>query len=112
MAKLYQFYCEICNWKKIASGDDCKSMVEVKSSPIQTRLPHMNSETGKFDPGKTREQPKKFKCPNCGRIVKPKIVSAQPTASEQLETQQRRIRRDALMPSYEEQRIVEEDRTD
>lgn len=67
----YQIHCEICGYKKKTDGTDVK-LVEYKRSKIQTNIPKM--EDGKFVVGKDMALPKTFKCPSCGRLVRPKKI--------------------------------------
>lgn len=69
--KTYLLYCEICNYKKITDGSD-GSLVEVKTSPIMTAGPTLDPETKKAKPAKFKPQRKRFKCPQCGRVIFPR----------------------------------------
>jgi len=73
--KLYQFYCETCNWKKITDGSGTQELVEVKTSPIPGGIPKRDLESGKTVTPKAIKQKRRFKCPNCGRVVFAKLLS-------------------------------------
>lgn len=63
----YIFYCNNCSFKKILScSSDLENFVLVKSSPIQTKIPHIDSSTGATRENQAINQPKKIKCPKCG----------------------------------------------
>jgi len=83
--KRYQLYCEICNWKKITDGGDMNALVEIKTSPIPRGIPKKNLETGEMEKQKYLRQPKKFRCPNCGRAITPrKLSSLNPMHTEEM----------------------------
>ena len=65
--KLYQLYCEICNWKRITDGSDIGDLFELKTSPIPAGIPKLDSETKKTTTKKPLARTKKFRCPKCGR---------------------------------------------
>jgi len=69
--KTYLLYCEICNYKKITDGSD-DSLVEIKTSPLMTSPPTLDPETKKAIPAKFKPQKKRFKCPQCGRVIFPR----------------------------------------
>lgn len=71
--KLYRLYCEICNWKLITTGNDAaaKKLTEIRTAPIPTGCPKMDNETKKVITPPPLKQIKKFKCPGCGRAVRP-----------------------------------------
>jgi len=65
-------YCEICNWKKITDGSDIKEMTEIKMSSIPGGPPTLDPITKKVIVPKNIKQSRRFKCPQCGRVVIPK----------------------------------------
>ena len=71
--KLYRLFCEICNWKLVTNGTDeaARKLVEIKTSPIPTGYPKMNEETNKVVVPPPLKQVKRFKCPGCGRGLRP-----------------------------------------
>jgi hypothetical protein len=72
--KLYKLYCEVCNWQKITDGTDADSMYKIKTAPVPGGVPVYDAEKKKIIQKKAQEQPKKFRCPNCGRVVIPKKI--------------------------------------
>lgn len=66
--KLYQLYCEVCNWKHITHGDDVDSFYEYKTSPIQKNIPRL--EKGEVVESTFHNRAKKIRCPSCGRMAK------------------------------------------
>lgn len=70
--RFYQLFCEICNWKMITNGDDIESLVEVQTSPVPGGIPKIDPNTKKIIESKSINQTRKFKCPQCGRLVMPK----------------------------------------
>jgi len=86
--KLYQLFCDICNWKKITDGHDVENLQKYETSPIPTTIPKL--EDNKIIPGKSQKQHKKFKCPQCGRLVISKIIEdTQSKLDEQMEAEAR-----------------------
>jgi hypothetical protein len=81
-------FCEPCGHKKIIEVADITitapdsrmatpqvsvphlNGVENKTSPIQLRLPQFDAVTGKTIQSKFQPQPKRYKCPCCGRPAK------------------------------------------
>jgi hypothetical protein len=100
--KLYQLFCELCNWKKITQGNDADQLHQHPTSPIPTTSPKL--EDNKSVVGKSQKQPKKFRCPQCGRLIIPKIIDdPQAKLDEQLDAEQRMKHR-----IEEEEKIKEE----
>lgn len=90
--KLYRLYCEICNWKLVTDGSDeaAKALVEIKTSPVPTGLPRLDEETKQVVVPNAKKQVKKFKCPNCGRGIRPvKIDNPQEKLEGQNEIKKR-----------------------
>ena len=81
--KLYQLYCEICNWKRITDGSDIGDLFELKTSPIPSGIPKLDSETKKTTTKKPLARTKKFRCPKCGRGVLPRKVANPQEAIDQ-----------------------------
>jgi len=92
--KVYRLYCEICNWKRISDGSDLDDLYEIKKSPVPGGVPELD-ENKKVVEKKSRPQPKKFRCPKCGRSV----------GFKEIENPQEKIKR-----QQEEQRAQEERR--
>ena len=94
--KLYQLYCQYCNWKRITDGTDIDDLAEMKTSPIPGAAPKFNQETKKITVYKPTPQPRKFKCQKCGRAVIPqKIADPQDKIADQQDWEER------LKKSYE-----------
>lgn len=74
-SKLYRLYCEICNWKKITKGDDVDDFYEIPTSPVPGGVPKTDPATKELIAPKTTRQPRKFRCPRCGRVVIPRKIS-------------------------------------
>ena len=72
--KMYKFYCEICNWKKITDGSDVKDLHEIKRSPIQAGIPKFDADTGKTTTAQPIKQARMFRCTKCGRGVIPRRI--------------------------------------
>ncbi len=73
--KLYQLYCEICNWKRITDGSDVTDMTELKISSIPGGSPKLDPITKKVIEPKSKKPRKRFKCPKCGRAVIPRQIN-------------------------------------
>ncbi len=68
MAKKYhKLHCEICNWTKVTETTGLY-LYEIKRSPVPGGIPYLN-EKGKLITPKPIKQPKKFRCPACGRAL-------------------------------------------
>lgn len=65
--KLYQLYCEICNWKKITDGSDVDGFYEYSTSQLMGEIPKL--ENDKVVGAKFKDRNKKIRCPNCGRVL-------------------------------------------
>lgn len=73
--KFYQLYCEICNWKNITSGAEVEEKLqEYKISPIPGGAPYLDKEKNKIIKKPITNRIRKFKCPNCGRLVTPRQI--------------------------------------
>ena len=83
--KTYLLYCEICGYKRITDGSDATDLVEVKTSPLFTGAPKLDSITKKVFVPKAKPQRKRFKCPKCGRIVFPRQINKTLPVSEELD---------------------------
>lgn len=76
----YRLNCEICGFNLYSSDSNIK-LVEYKRSAIQSSLPKIDEATGKLTPGKMINLPKKYKCPQCGRLL-----SARKMKEKEIET--------------------------
>lgn len=83
-AKLYRLYCEYCNWKLVTDGTDpaAKALVQIVVAPVPGGAPKIDPETKKVVVPKDRKPRKRFKCPNCGRGVTPKIIQNEESNGE------------------------------
>jgi DNA-directed RNA polymerase subunit RPC12/RpoP len=72
-SKSFVLYCDYCNYKKIVGDLEQSGLFEIKTSNVPGGLPAFDSEKKKFVPKKSLEQPKKFRCPKCGRGIRAKI---------------------------------------
>jgi len=73
--KFYRLYCEICNWKLIVDSTQSVDLYEMKSPPIPGGIPKYNETEKEIVVPKEKEMPRKFRCPQCGRVVIPRKVS-------------------------------------
>jgi len=88
--KTYQFYCEICNWKRITDGSDIQDLHEYTISPVPGGIPKRDAASKKMLKGKDRKPLKRFRCPKCGRPVIPrKIPNPQAIVEQKLEEENR-----------------------
>ena len=107
--KVYQLYCEICNWKKITDGSDI-DLFQLKTADIPGGVPKLDPVEKKIVVPKSLKQRKKFRCPKCGRVVVPrKIANPQEKIDqyhEELEPDRQQAEWDAqdqeMMKTYEE----------
>lgn len=66
---MIRLYCDYCNFNKIYEKVEDVNLLEHKRLPITKTLPTI--EKGKKVPSKQKILPKQFKCPNCGRLIRP-----------------------------------------
>jgi rubredoxin len=78
--KWYRLNCEICEYNKITDGSDI-NLVEYQRSKIQGELPHLGPDNKTVTP-KFKSLPKKFKCPQCGRLISAKEFKESETQNE------------------------------
>jgi hypothetical protein len=75
--KRWFVHCDFCSYHRIF--DQAEDLIEIKTSPIPGGSPELNLETKKTTTKPTQAQPKKIKCPSCGRgtVVKklPEVYS-------------------------------------
>ena len=106
--KLYQFFCQYCSYKLISNGTNI-GLVEHKTSKIQTKIPDLDPETGVRQEIKFKDLPRRFKCPQCGNLIKPRVVdNPQSKIDEENRLQERISRRMAY--EKEQDRIEVEKR--
>lgn len=64
-------FCEICSYKRIIEpNENITDLAENKTSKIQVKIPQLDPVTGKTIKGTFVAQPKRYKCPKCGRSAK------------------------------------------
>jgi hypothetical protein len=70
--KRWFIYCEPCTYRQIITADkpEAENLVEIPTSPIPGGSPVLDPETKKAKEKPAMTQPKKFKCPQCGRGVR------------------------------------------
>ena len=67
--KMYAIYCEPCGFKKLTDGSDIAGLTPYMQSKIPGGSPYRDQTTGQIVTPPSRSNSKKFKCPNCGRVV-------------------------------------------
>lgn len=72
--KYYILYCENCSYKRITDGSDVGDLYEYKRNKIPTGIPKIDPITKKTTTSNPKVLPKMFRCPKCGRLVRPKKV--------------------------------------
>lgn len=72
--KQYQLYCDHCGYKRFSDGTDVQDLVAVKTSDIPRGVPYLDPVTKKTVVPPAMKQPKKFKCPQCGYVIKPRAI--------------------------------------
>jgi len=80
--KYYQFYCDFCGYKRMTDGSDIQDLVPVKQSPIPAGVPYLDPVTKKTVTPKSYNRPKKFKCPQCGRVISARKINMEQTNDE------------------------------
>lgn len=69
--KRMMLFCEPCGYKSIFEPNQkLEGLVEIKTSPIQTKIPQLDPSTQKTVETLFQNQAPKYKCPCCGRGVK------------------------------------------
>ena len=106
--RLYQLFCDRCTYKLITNGNNI-NLVEYKTAAVQATIPDLDSETGLRKEIKFKNLTRRFKCPKCGYIIKPKIID-DPNAKieEENKLKERIVRRAAY--EKEQERIEQEKR--
>ena len=82
---VYRFFCDQCNYNKYTSN--LSEFVEAPRSKIMKNTPQWDAEKKKKADTTFMSLPKKYKCPQCGRLISPKKttitdVSFQPPFNE------------------------------
>lgn len=72
--KQYQLYCDHCGYKRFSDGSDVQDLVQVKSADVPRGSPYLDPVTKKTVVPPAMKQAKKFKCPKCGYIIKPRAI--------------------------------------
>ncbi len=87
MSRRYRLHCEYCSYNRYTDGTDIGDLVPYKRSPIQTTIPKLDPKTGKtmmYGDGDDKKAsrfinlPKQFKCPGCGRLIRPRRLADSP----------------------------------
>jgi hypothetical protein len=71
----YRLYCDYCGYNKVTDGSDCGGLREYKRSPIQRGIPQYDPAKKKIVAPEMIHLPKQFKCPGCGRLIRPKSIT-------------------------------------
>lgn len=98
MSKIYQLYCEVCNWKRITDGND-NDLYEYKTSNVPAGIPKFDPVTKKIIESKPIKAKRKFRCPQCGRVVMAKIA---PNPQEKVEQMAAEVERQKLAHEWAE----------
>lgn len=99
-------YCEICNWKKLTNGSDI-DLFEIKTSPIPGGYPKRDPVTNANISSKSKMQPRKFRCPKCGRAIVPKkIKDPQNTIDEKMKIEASQKQRVISEKEQLEKRVI------
>lgn len=87
--KRQMMFCEPCGFKKIIDfNEQITDLFEVKTSPIQLKIPSLDPVSQKTVQSKFQPQAPRYKCPKCGRLVKVKeLLPVYSKLFEQLEQQ-------------------------
>lgn len=81
-SKQYQLYCDHCGYKRFSDGTDVKDLVAVKTSDVPRGSPYLDPVTKKTVTPQAMKQPKKFKCPECGYVIKPRVTQFSEPSNE------------------------------
>ena len=86
----YKLYCDSCGWKKDVQEDFFPQMKEAKFQPLQGRIPKWDEEKRKTVTFPSVPRTRQFKCPKCGRLVRPRrMKDVQGELDERLEFEAR-----------------------
>jgi hypothetical protein len=75
--KRYRLYCQHCHYNRLSDGADLSDLVEIPQAEIQGNIPHLDPVTKKTIAPKSKKRPKRFRCPDCGRMIAPKKLPAE-----------------------------------
>lgn len=82
-------FCDYCSYKCVV--EDTSGFIEIKTSPIPGGYPEFNPESKVVEPKPYTQQPKKIKCPKCGRGVRmKKLPDAYSKAYKQIDDQEKK----------------------
>lgn len=80
--KQYQLYCDHCGYKRFSDGTDTQDLIVVKTSDVPRGAPFLDPVTKKTVVPPAIKQLKKFKCSQCGYVIKPRVVKFTETSNE------------------------------
>lgn len=80
----YRLYCEICNYNKITENGVDLDLPEFARSEIQRDIPKLDEKFKKIEMKPPRKQARMFKCPKCGRLIKPKKLPEEANKNENI----------------------------
>lgn len=72
--KTYQLFCHNCSWRRITDGSDVEDLYELKLAPVPKGIPKIDKLTKKVILPDSKERIRKFRCPKCGQVVRPKRI--------------------------------------
>lgn len=84
-------FCEPCGTRTVVEEE--VTLAECKTSPVQIKLPQLDPATNKTVKAEFVKQPKRYKCPKCGRAAKVKPLTkpiAELLAARDVEEEKRR----------------------
>jgi hypothetical protein len=103
MPAVYRLNCEICSWNKIVKGEEL-GLHELKTSPVPVNTKRWDSVKNELVQIDVKKQPKKLRCPKCGRVVIPKkIDDSQKILENKIAEEERTVRIEAETISITEQ---------
>ncbi len=76
--KRYRLYCQHCHYNRYTDGTDVQDLVEIPQPKIQGNIPYLDPVEKKMVVPEFKSRPKKFRCPDCGRMITPKKLEETP----------------------------------
>lgn len=72
---IYVLFCDACKWRRLVKDEkDTVDLYELKAAEVQKTIPKLDKETNKTVESTFQKQKRKFRCPECGRYVSPKMI--------------------------------------
>lgn len=71
----YKFFCDHCQFTKYVDANVPVNLEPLISSPVPGGFPKLNPENQKVEKASDIPRTKRYKCPTCGMLIKPKKIA-------------------------------------